>query len=192
MYQCIATFTTVPRTPWVADEVWAQLDPGAGRLGPRARRALIATILAVLLVITGLVVLKLSGLVRPRVGAWASEVSIDAARHSATITLQLGSGDWVDDPVTAVTPGSPGIAVVSATHPVVPARGDATVTVRLLLDCARVRPGTPVFTLWLHRPWGERPVRVWAPATPGSAHPSEHEVSIFMRGAPWTLCHGDE
>src|SRR5690242_4673208 len=79
-----------PMDPWVSDDVWRQLHPGAGRLSRReAARAWIVIVVAFALVTAGLAVGK-SGLITPQMewGLWSVK-SADPPTDTVTLDVEI-------------------------------------------------------------------------------------------------------
>lgn len=150
----------------VSDEVWAQLDPRAGRLSRRGRLALAgATALTAAAVVAGYALLA-GGTVWPRLSVesdWSGHFS--PGRHNFSETLTIDNDGWAGARIVSV--GAPrGLRVtgVDGLDGEVGAGGSAALTVHYLVtDCARP-PAEPV-TLLLHvdRWWGTATVRLRPP-----------------------------
>ncbi|MGI8879349.1 MAG: hypothetical protein ACR2KJ_02330 [Jatrophihabitans sp.] len=174
----------MPTTPWLSDQVWAHLDPRAGRLTHRGRLALGAAAVAVLLVTAAAIAVQMSGLFPARIGAWASEVTVDTQSHTTVERIQLGSNDWFDERVQAVSTRVPGVVVLSSDRPTIRAGHHATLTVRLRFDCTRVTHGAVTLALWLSRPWGSTSILILGPDLPDTAQ----SVNVSMDGPGWAAC----
>ena len=174
-------------THWVSDEVWARLDPRAGRMTRRGRLALAAILLLAALGVVAMIAVRHSGLFTPHVGAWASEVTIDEHDHSAVERLHVGNNDWFAERVEGVSTRTPGVAIADWSTATIPAGGDGTVTVRMDFDCTAAAQGPVTVTLWLYRPWGNARATVWGPDMPGSDSDPQ-AVDVFMNGPGWAAC----
>jgi hypothetical protein len=96
----------------VSDEVWAQLDPGAGRPPRRSRRAIMVAAWLVAVLLFGWYVAGISGLVWPRLhaeGGWSAQFS--SLDRTASQTFTLTNDGWAAVTVTGAASPVPDVQV---------------------------------------------------------------------------------
>jgi hypothetical protein len=151
-----------PDRDWVTDEVWASLDPMAGRLSRRTVRRFLAASAVTLGfgIVAGLLLWQ--GLLSPRISA---QIGGGGTRiGSSQVTVQLELINHGPRPVQiASLAASSGLELTSATG--LPHRlgahssRDVTVRVRIV-DCSAVRSGSGSLDLRIDRFWGHTTKRI--------------------------------
>jgi hypothetical protein len=154
---------------WVSDEVWAQLDPRAGRLSRRGRFALALAALGAAALVIVVWAAGASGLVRPRlsVDGWASQESGHASFSERVVLANHG---WTTARLTAVTTPTRDLHVTGARGlPVHIRPGETvTITVRLaVLDCANPPSGWIPVRARVSHWWGTTSAALDAPSGGG-------------------------
>jgi hypothetical protein len=185
MYLCIATLSNVKSAaitpPLLSDEVWAQLDPHAGRLSRRGMLRLWLAIAVALAVIVGLGVALRGGIVSPQLafeptnGNGSSKGAISAqspATWNQNVTVT--NNGWLSVTITKIGGDLPGARLASiqslpvriAPHQHV----DLTLTYSIV-DCppgtgssldgmtTTYYSGTPTVPLTVRRFWGSQRVK---------------------------------
>lgn len=144
-------------SPWLTDEVWAQLDPAVGRVSPRDRRWVAAGGLALVLVAAAFVVARISGELRPRISSDTYSATVNTSSHTAVVRYELRNDGWFDETVTGIdqTASFIDLTRASATHFVIPAGSTRSVVLTFhLRDCTKVDNDQPRVRLHLDRFWG--------------------------------------
>jgi hypothetical protein len=144
-------------TSWVTDEVWAQLDPAAGRPTPLSMRAATIVAAASVLVIAVVMVPSWLGAWNPRVAVADGWGTTDrrGSEHLA-ITFTLANNGPVSERITAIS-GSAQLRVTSVTGlpSQLGAHSSVPVTVQVqILDCGATDQGDGSLYVQVHRPWG--------------------------------------
>jgi hypothetical protein len=144
-------------TTWVSDETWAQLDPDAGRLHGRSRIVLAVATVAVVLVGSVAVAAGQAGLITPRINAELQEQRSAPGSHTVSEKFLLSTQHNVDETVTGVAAGGPGIGVQAVTRlpATIPRSGVLVLSLRVTVhDCGALGDhGLPVI-IHFHRFWG--------------------------------------
>jgi hypothetical protein len=150
----------------VSDEVWLQLDPGAGRLSRRTTRRLWAAFLAALLLYVLGVAVWYSGLLVPQLRWKVNGFQVSEVQPVPRLTANVSNAGLF--PVTVVGAGraAPGFELigVEGALPATLRPGD-TVTVTLVYrirDCAAIAPAGWSQTAVVARPWGLQSVPIRA------------------------------
>lgn len=163
----------------MSDEVWAQLDPKAGRLTARGRRALAAGVAFVAALLAAALVVALSGAVWPRLaligGGWQQAGSEPGSRV-ISVGVEVDNHGWTAARITGVaappglrvtrvegasvtpaTPDDPGGAgrPDSALPITVPVHGQVSLTVFYsVVSCAEPAPNPERMRVEVSRWWG--------------------------------------
>lgn len=151
-------------TAWVSDEVWARLDPDAGRLGRRGRWALTAVVIAAVAVCALGYAFLAAGLVRPRLtlrGDGWEQASSAARARTVTVIASLYNAGWTQVTVDSLTTSSHGLRVSGAEALPRTIRADTGTTIAVdlqMTDCAH--PGPLVLLARVPRWWGTATVRL--------------------------------
>jgi hypothetical protein len=183
MYQCTATFTTVARTVWVSDEVWARLDPKAGRLSARGRWALAGAAVLVTAAVAGLWLVQSAGLVRPRLslenGGWTAGTANPSTR-AVEETTTVDNDGWTAVRVESVTgvAAGPRVVGVEGVPVTIPAHGSATITVHYRVTRCAPPPTSLGFGLRVARWWGTETIGL------GSGHEQPPMIDEACTGRP--------
>jgi hypothetical protein len=172
---------------YVSDEVWRQLDPGAGRLSRRTRiRGWIGLGVVAVLIVASAAVWQ-TGLVVPRL-AWPG--GLQAWEQNPTgvrVTFILANTGRFPATVLGIGRSGPGLEYVAteADLPATLAPGQSlgAVLVYRITDCTGYPRGSWPVTALVDRPWGTMTVDV------AQEHPEypwqEHVVSTWCRpGGP--------
>jgi hypothetical protein len=146
-------------SPVVSDEIWRQLDPGAGRLSRRAAvKAWTAVALAFALVTTG-TALWLSGAVITQV-SWAlwGVKATQPPSDTVGIDVEIWNEGWAPVTIAGVGRGGPGLDLVR-TEGRFPVRVKPAHAIRVTLfyrivDCGQAPVGTSPIAVRVDRSWG--------------------------------------
>lgn len=147
---------------WVSDEVWARLDPRAGRLTRRGRLALALGALGVAALAVAVWLAASSGLIRPRLSVapgWSGTFS--HADHSFSETVRIDNTGWTDAHLRSVTTSVQGLRVsaVRGLPRTLAAGSSATVTVHYAVsDCSLRWTGPSTFEVHVAQWWGSATV----------------------------------
>jgi hypothetical protein len=161
------------KVQWVADDVWARLDPRAGAVSRTVARRYKVTAVVAALVMAAFVSTWKSGLIWAQVGKTSASggQNADPAARTITTDVEIRNDGWRAVGVESVGSDGPGLKVLSLGHPLWPA-GDwrippfylkpgetATVSITYqITDCAAVPKGWFPITVRLRRFWGTQTV----------------------------------
>ena len=169
----------------VSDEVWAQLDPHAGRLTRRATvRLWVTIVLAIMLVAAGVLVWR-SGLLAPRL-EWPRSAGYFTEANHGPQPVFLHSVTVVNEgwtPVTVLSAGrdGPGLTLteVRDAFPVTLGAGDEVefVVVYRVTDCSAVPTQRWPVPVRVRGWYGERTVYVGLPTRPGPGAPEQYQFT---------------
>lgn len=152
----------MPTQPLLTDEVWAQLDPRAGRLSAAGRRALVVAVAIGLVVLVLAYLALVSGLVRPNLAMTGDNgASADIDRHTVTLTINVVNNGVAGVRIIGIAAPESGARVVrvDGLPAALSAGGTLTLTIRYSIDCTRpVQPLRLGFEV--ERPWGTATVTV--------------------------------
>ncbi len=144
----------------VSDEVWARLDPGAGRLSRRtSARMWLAAFLAVALTCLGVLVWR-TGLCVPQL-RWPNGWSWTASEDGPLVTFAVQVRNDGNFPVTingagASGPGLEWVGMEGSFPAVLPPHAELELRmVYRITDCALVSTGVWPVPVRVARPWGE-------------------------------------
>ena len=177
----------------LTDEVWAQLDPHAGRLSRRQARRMWAAVLACLVLAVSGLYLWRAGLVVPRVerdGLMGGfEASVEGRGFS--IGVPLMNNGQLTETVVGVGASGPGLTLLPSadTFPrtLAPHTGELLILRYAVTDCAAVPAGDWPVPVRVSRPWGTVTVHVAGPTLPPS-YPATGSVPGPLPGGaaePW-------
>jgi hypothetical protein len=166
----------------VSDEVWAELDPNAGRLSHQSFRRLVLGFLALLALVASGGLVWQSGLILPRVG-WPFTAGWGGSSGPGTFShdLVLENQGWTPVTLTGVGRDGPGLKLdrVFTVFPLTLKPGQQ-VTINLtyrITDCAAVtRDAWPV-PVRIDRWWGEQTAYVDLPTMTSDDAPGSYSYS---------------
>jgi hypothetical protein len=152
-------------TGWVSDEVWAQLDPRAGRLTRSGRLALTVSAVAAIALIVGIWAAGVSGVVRPRLSATGWSATTGPVTVVETVTA--ANTGWTTARLTSVATPTAGLRIEGVRGLPVHVRSGASarIIVRIAVtDCANPPSG------WI--PLQVRASHWWGTTSAALAEPS--------------------
>ena len=177
------------KVQWLADDVWARLDPRAGAVSRTvARRYKVSAVLIALLIAAFLSIWK-SGFIWAQVGrTWAvGGQKADPVARTITTDVEIRNDGWRAVGVESVGSDGPGLKVLSLGHALSNAEDwrvppfylkpgeTATLSITYkITDCAAVPTGRFPITVRLRRFWGTQTVdltmdRAFRSTGPGQA-----------------------
>jgi hypothetical protein len=166
----------------VSDEVWAELDPRAGRLSREATRRLVIGVLVVLALVASGGLAWQSGLILPRV-VWPETAGWGASSGPGTISHQLVMENQGWTPVTLTGAGrdGPGLTLdrVFTVFPVTLKPGQQ-ITIDLtyrITDCAAITRDPWPVPVRIDRWWGEQTAYLDLPTMTSDDAPDDFSYS---------------
>jgi hypothetical protein len=145
-----------PDIDWVSDDVWALLNPYAGRLTARSVRTVKLGAAAMVVVIIGVVVQGWLGILNPRLTAGGSGTSSRIGSRALTIDFQLQNSDPVSEHLAGLSSSANlRVAAVHGLPQRLGAHANAQVEVRIVVTNCRAELATPgSLFVQVDRPWG--------------------------------------
>lgn len=154
--------------PLLTDEVWAALDPAAGRLTRRDARRWVGAIGLGVVLTTSAFGAWYGGVVVPRVSARLSGWSTDSERHRFTYLMRVRNDGIAPVEIRRVGRSGPGLTLLSVNGLPPAARiasftGAGSVDVELayeVTDCGAVPTGSWPIPLQVKNSWGTHTIAV--------------------------------
>jgi hypothetical protein len=157
-----------PASSWVSDDVWALLDPHAGRLTHRSVRTVKLGAVALVVVIVAFVVQGWLGILSPRLSSdGGSGISSRNGSRTLTIDFQLLNSGPVSEHLAGLSSSANlRVAAVHGLPAHLAAHAAAQLEVRVVVTNCRAelaKPGS--LSVQVDRPWGHVSKRLDLPIT---------------------------
>lgn len=163
----------VKQAPFVSDEAWSELDPSTARLTSLSRRVLFSAAVLAVLLVTAVVFVSNSGLIRPDLSTPTSSGGADSATRKFDQTAEIHNDGRFTANLDTISSAAPGVELVSMPEAGATIRPGHSITIHVtyrVVDCSVVRRGdTAPVHLHFHHWWGTTTVRVLADGGLGMA-----------------------